>query len=85
MIVLTSTLNLDEMPWSDLTQECPEVGEIERIGRLPRGTTKGKSVIAVVIRMPNGRRFLAQTTLACMHDAMLAINTAEGMSKAPGN
>jgi hypothetical protein len=85
MINLTITPNIDEAPWKDLAPECPELGTIERIGRLPRGTTSGKSTVSIVIRMPDGKRYMAQTTLALMDAAMTALKTREHMDKAHAN
>lgn len=85
MIPLTVTPNIDEAPWTDLAADCPQLGIIERIGRLPRGTESGKSTVSVLIQMPDGKRYMAQTTLALMQSAMQAINTSEQMEKAHDN
>jgi hypothetical protein len=37
MIHLSITPNIGEHPWTDLKSQCPVIGEIERIGRLPAG------------------------------------------------
>jgi hypothetical protein len=85
MIPLQITLNVEETPWGDLASECPQLGKIERIGRLPRGTTSGKSTVTVVIRMPDGTRHMAETTLALLDGAMQAMKTREAMEKCHDN
>jgi len=85
MIPLTITPNVDESPWKDLNGECQELGAIERIGRLPRGTESGKSTVTILIKMPDGKRYMAQTTLALLRMAMTAIETREAMEKANDN
>jgi hypothetical protein len=85
MIPLQITFNLDESPWTDLADQCPHIGSIERIGRLPRGTESGKSTVTVVIRMPDGTRYMAQTTLTLFRQAMSGMETREAMEKSHDN
>jgi len=65
--------------WPDLADFI--VGKLVGIARLPEATGRGKSSVTVRIELPDGRTVLAQTTLALMRTAMLAINTAEEMEK----
>lgn len=85
MIPLSITLNIDEAPWDDLAADCTDLGAVERIGRLPRGTIQGGSVIMLQIRMSDGKQYVAQTTLNLMENAMRAIRIREGMEKAHDN
>lgn len=77
MIPLTVTPDLDNHPWRDLGPHAPVIGGIDRIGRLSNGTDEGNSVVVVAIVMPDGKRYLAETTLRLMRIAMVAIEAAE--------
>ena len=75
MIPLTITTNIERTPWED----CRDIGElaaITRIGRLPRGTVQGKSTVTFLIEFKDGRRAMAQTTLALLTAATLAVRNA---------
>ena len=85
MIPLDIRPDLDVAPFADLKDTCPTLGAIERIGRLRKGTTAGKSVVAIVVLMPDGTRHMAQTTLALLQSAMTVFQTREDMDKAGGN
>ncbi|HYC70023.1 MAG TPA: hypothetical protein VEB66_02385 [Opitutaceae bacterium] len=86
MIELQITPDLDQAPWVDLRGAFPSgMGVIERIGRLPRGTHSGRSVVAVVIRMPDGTRCIAETTLELFSAAAKVMRTRDEMEKAPDN
>lgn len=65
MISLAITPNIERTPWTDLDDTLLVNGmcQIERIGRLPRGTKSGKSTVSVIIVAPDGRQFVAQTTM----------------------
>lgn len=79
MVPLTITPNIERDPWVDC-RDLAVIGLIARIGRLPAGTTSGKSVVSVLIEMPNGQRVLAQTTLALLVTAvstLLAVDSQE--------
>lgn len=75
MIPLSITPNIAAAPWTDL-KSVPELGQITRIGRLPKGTAAGRSTVSVVIEFEDGRRFIGQTTLALLNGAMVAINAS---------
>jgi hypothetical protein len=61
------TANLDIDPWSDLEGQPLVNGDksalLERIGVLPNSTDSGRATVAVVVRLPDGRAVLAETTL----------------------
>jgi len=56
MIPLTVTVNCEKTPWEDLREDCPQLGFISRIGRLPRGTVSGASSVTVLVEMPDGTK-----------------------------
>lgn len=74
MIPLDVTLNIDDKPWTD----CKDValGTIIRIGRLPKGTVSGKSTVTVLIKMDDGKQFMAQTTLALLVASTAALKSS---------
>lgn len=78
MIPLTITPNIDAAPWKDCA-DLRQLGSITRIGRLPGGTTSGKSTISILVEMPDGKRYLAQTTLALLHMAVTALKSADSV------
>lgn len=75
MIPLTITTDIEKTPWTDLQDKCKVLGTVTRIGRLPRGTTSGKSTVSIVIEMPDGTTVMGQTTLALFANAALALQT----------
>lgn len=89
MIPLSITPNIEKAPWSDLSQDTRRagLGVITRIGRLPSGTTAGKSTVTVLIRMPDGRELMAETTMALFSAAAGALIAADNSpeAKAAGN
>lgn len=75
MIPLTVTTNLDHTPWSDC-QGIPELANITRVGRLPKGTEGGKSTVTLLIEFKDGSRAMAQTTLALYHASACALKAS---------
>lgn len=73
MIPIIITPNVELAPW-DL-QGVPLVGHgtVERIGLLPHGTQGGRPTIALVVRLPDGRPVIAETTWALMEAAVRAL------------
>jgi hypothetical protein len=72
MIPLTITPNIEKAPWTELKGEnvIPGLGRIIKIGRLPKGTTEGRSTVSVLIQMPDGKILAAETTLRLMESAV---------------
>lgn len=83
MIPLTITPNLDTAPWTDIAQDTPTLGLIARVGRLPNGTTSGKSTVTVLIVMPDGSQHLAQTTIDLFLCAARALATVDNQPFPP--
>ena len=79
MIPLSITPDLDKAPWTDLKGKGaePGVGRIARVGRLTKGCESGASAVAIVIEMEDGRRFIAQTTMALFLSAARAFKAIE--------
>lgn len=77
MIPLNVTLDLDASPWEDIDHRTtlPRVGlaTVERVGILPRGTESGRSTVVLLVRMPDGRPVLAETTLRLFNAAARAV------------
>lgn len=59
------TPDIEKAPWVELkrTFEVNGMGNIVRIGRLPRGTTNGKSTVTVAVQMASGETYCGQTTM----------------------
>lgn len=78
-IPLTVTPDIEKTPWHDCvpTAQTNGLGALTRIGRIPNGTTCGKSVVAVLIEMPDGSKFVAQTTTALFLAAARALKAVE--------
>ena len=78
MIPLQVTTDLDKTPWKDLSSAAEAgLGKVTRIGRLPRGTVSGKSTVAVVIQLPDGKQFIAETTMALFLAAAAGLKAIE--------
>lgn len=60
MINLTITPDIDQAPWTDLTEVIP--GKLARIGLLRNGTEQGRATIALVIQLDDGTHVVAETT-----------------------
>lgn len=54
--------DLGAAPWSDIDGGRVTGGRVERIGLLPEGTTGGRASVALLVRLPNGRYVIAETT-----------------------
>lgn len=72
MIPLDIRPNLELNPWDDVSRETA-VGGVERVGLLPNGTSGGRPVFAMVVRLEDGRTVVAQTTWALMSAAVRAL------------
>ena len=79
MIPLNITPNIDNSPWTELNgpRAYPGLGTIVRIGRLPSGTSSGKSTVSIMIEMPDGKLVAGQTTMALMVAAVRALAGAD--------
>ena len=79
MISLSITPDLDKAPWTDLQGKGaePGCGRIIRVGRLTRGCVSGASTVAVVIETQDGRKFIAETTMALFLSAARAFKAVE--------
>ena len=82
MIPLHVQTDLDKNPWTDL-QHVKELGTITRIGRLPNGTTSGKSVVGIVITMKDGTQVMGQTSMALFEYAATALLLTENARSNP--
>jgi hypothetical protein len=73
MIPLSITTNLELDPWTDLQREDIIPGTIERIGILPNGTQQQRACVELLIRLPDGRTVIAETTLRLFNVAARAV------------
>lgn len=64
--------NLELNPWDDVPADRLG-GTVERVGLLPNGTSKGRPVFALLVRLGDGREVVAQTTWALMSMAVRAL------------
>ena len=77
MTPLSITMNLDDTPWTDLKgQEDLVVGEINRIGLMPRGMSSGDPTVMVSIKMPDGTTIAAQTSWRLLLTAVKAMDVS---------
>ena len=82
MIPLTITPNLDLDPWDDLRGDPSLIDtggvmpSLRRIGILPQGMQSGRASVAFVIDLPDGRKLMAETSLALFRIAARAIEAA---------
>lgn len=86
MIPLTIITNMEQHPWKDLLDLPPdkyiskdELGLVNRIGRLPRGTKEGNSTVCIQITMSDGRTVVGETTLKLLAMAFSAMKAAAEM------
>lgn len=79
MIPLSITPDLDKNPWTDLQGKNaePGCGRIVRVGRLTKGCGSGASTVAIVIETKDGRKFIAETTMALFLSAARAFKAVE--------
>ena len=75
MTPLTITMNIDEKPWED-AKGAP-CGFIERIARVPNGTTGGASAVAILILLPDGSHVIGHTTMNLLLSAAKAFGVKE--------
>ena len=75
MIPLSITPNIESNPWPELKDQ--PFGKITKIGRLPRGTTSGKSTVTLVITLPDGKIVAGETTLVLMQNAITVLTAAD--------
>jgi hypothetical protein len=75
---LALTMNLDEMPWSDIDQEKLLTGMLARVGVLPNATTNGKPIVALYGVTDDGTPVVFQTTWNLMHSALVAFEARYG-------
>lgn len=83
---LTLTPDIDAAPWRDL-KETMDPGQrkmwdagnevamavVTRVGLMRHGTGKGRATVAIVVRLPDGRTVVAETTLRLARTAALAL------------
>ncbi|MDX3109690.1 hypothetical protein [Nonomuraea angiospora] len=72
MIPLDIRPNLELNPWDDVSRETA-VGRLERVGLLPNGTSQGRPVFALLVRLEDGSTVVVQTTWALMSTAVRAL------------
>jgi hypothetical protein len=79
MIPLSITPDLDRNPWTDLQGGGaePGIGRVTRVGRLTAGCVSGKSTVAIVVETQDGRKFIAETTMALFLSAARAFKAIE--------
>lgn len=75
---LIVTANLEETPWNDVPHNLElnpgdETGTIERFGVFPNGTTEGRCTVMMLVRFPDGRQGVVQTTLRVFRAGALAL------------
>lgn len=81
MIPVTITTNLDIDPWADLDlaamneQLMPngQTAKIERVGVLPNATASGRACVELLVRLPDGRLLVAETTLRLFNTIAAAV------------
>lgn len=88
MIPLSITPNIELAPWTDMKpmaicRENNNWGVIVRIGRLPNGTTGGKSTVTVLIQLPDGKHVAAETTFALFDAAARTLRAREDFENPP--
>lgn len=71
------TIDVEKDPWTDLERLKAVRGDIERVGRLPRGMQSGKSSVAVMIRTDDGRHVIGEISLEHFKLAAAAFEGAE--------
>jgi len=79
MIALDITPNIEENPWTDCVQPdgLPiDLGLMERIGLLPRGTGSGQPVVIIKCVLPDGSIAVAQTSWKLFRGAARALAAA---------
>ena len=81
MIPLAVTLDLDKTPWTDLRSAWGEMATIERVGRLPKGTVEGNSVVALALKLPDDSIVFAQTTMANFLGAAALLHAVDNPGK----
>lgn len=79
--LMTITTNLELNPWDDLdlaklnAELMPNgaTAKLERVGVLPNATKEGRAGVALLIRLPDGRQVIAETTLRLFNAASAAV------------
>lgn len=56
------TPDVERAPWTDLAADQLLTGVWERVGLLRHGTTEGRASVAMVVRLPDGRPVIVETT-----------------------
>lgn len=64
--------NIQDGDWSDLPQPTLP-GALIRIGLLRNGTSQGRAVVAMAVRLEDGSTVLVQTTWRLMRTAVAAL------------
>lgn len=68
--------DLGRAPWTDLNTDKALYGHVERMGLLPQGTAGGRPTLALVVRLPDGRAVVAETTWALMRASLRALDAS---------
>ncbi|HEY9416772.1 MAG TPA: hypothetical protein VIQ30_18610 [Pseudonocardia sp.] len=55
------TPDIELAPWTDIPETSPQ-GKLERIGLLRNGTSEGRAMVGLIVRMPDGTAVVAETT-----------------------
>lgn len=84
MLHLQITNDISKTPWTDVPENvyAKGLGNIDRIGRLPRGMQSGKSSIGILVTMPDGSQVMAQTSMDLFQMAASALRVADAEAHA---
>lgn len=76
MTRLSITPNIEETPWPEAANAA-ELMTVDKIGRLPRGMSSGKSSVTIRMRDAAGNYFFGQTSLALLRGALQVFDARE--------
>lgn len=65
--------DMDRAPWDHINHDTALAGELESIGLLRNGTSQGRAVAALLVRLPDGRHVVVQTTWRLFTNAARAL------------
>lgn len=82
MTPLSITPDIDAAPWTELMAgldpelnpaRTEDAAQLTHIGLLRHGTSEGRAVAAMVVRLPDGRDVIVQTTWRLLQGAVRAM------------
>lgn len=82
MIPMSVTPNLELNPWTDVSRDDlglnpdGQSAVIERAGLLPNATEQGRPCVELLVRLPDGRLLVVETTLRLFRTASAALLAA---------